>query len=876
MKISCITRALRVFIVASAFALTSTPLFAGNTWDGGGGSPFNWSNSVNWSGDTQPGYGTLTFSGAVGTTNVMDQSYSMNQINWGGTSAWTMNSSNGAVLSLFDFGGTTQAKVESLGSGGVTINAPITFAATQGPNFGEINASTGNITFGSTATLTVNGSAIQDIRLYGNKILTFNNTVSASGRDFGVAGTAGVTTNIGGSFTADNFSVMNGGILNLNSGGTLNSTGIRLGSDYVGSTNLNNTLGATFALTSLTGGQTVAGVINTGTGASPGSNTSGALLVDSQNTSGTNTITGNIFLDSDLKIRQAALGTLSITNATLDLKNQTLTLVGATTGTYNMNITGVIGNSTGSGKLTIGIDGTSSTGVVTLSNANTYTGDTKVFAGTLAFTSLGSSNSSTIRLGATTGSATAQINLVTLTGGTTINSTINPVAGGTGVLTLNSQNTSGTNTYGGHIGMDRNFTITQSLGGTLNITQARAGGGSTTTGTDIKNFTLTLSGVGSTAGNTGVINFTGDIYNQLATSGILRIGGGTIATGVAVTLSGANTYSGGTNLDTNSLININSATALGTGALALIGNGTIDNTSGAPITLTNNNAINLSGGSLTFTGTNNLSFGSGAVTMSVASRSITTTAGTLTVGGIGQDATPRNFTKSGAGTLQVQGNSTYTGTTTISASGGTLKLENNGTTTTGKLAGTTGITVNASGTLLLSGSSSVVDRLNDAATMTLNGGTFNTGGLSEGSTATAGVGALTLQNNSFIDLGAGASILHFADSSGATWTASRVLEIDNWTGSPIGGGTDQLIFGTTSGGLTAGQIAEVQFLNPSGFAAGTYGAMILANGEVVPIPEPSTWVAGGLTLIALFATQRKRLARIMHEEKRARSLPDNL
>jgi hypothetical protein len=74
-------------------------------------------------------------------------------------------------------------------------------------------------------------------------------------------------------------------------------------------------------------------------------------------------------------------------------------------------------------------------------------------------------------------------------------------------------------------------------------------------------------------------------------------------------------------------------------------------------------------------------------------------------------------------------------------------------------------------------------------------------------------------------------------------------------------GTDQLIFGTTSSGLTASQIAEIQFLNPGGFSAGTYGAMILANGEIVPVPEPSTWVAGGLAFASLLYSQRRRLSR---------------
>lgn len=216
-------------------------------------------------------------------------------------------------------------------------------------------------------------------------------------------------------------------------------------------------------------------------------------------------------------------------------------------------------------------------------------------------------------------------------------------------------------------------------------------------------------------------------------------------------------------------------------------------------------------------------------------------------------------TKTSGGTATLSGANTYGGTTTIS--GGTLALDNNNATSP-RLANTSSIIVNTGGTLLLAQTGvASTDRINNSATMTLNGGTFNTGGLSEGSSV--GIGALTLQANSYINLGSGGSVIHFANSSAAAWVADKVLEIDNWSGSQSGGGTDQLVFGADSTGLTASQVGEVQFLNPNGFSAGTYGAVILSTGEIVPVPEPGTWIAGTLALGALLFVQRRRGAQLL-------------
>jgi hypothetical protein len=80
---------------------------------------------------------------------------------------------------------------------------------------------------------------------------------------------------------------------------------------------------------------------------------------------------------------------------------------------------------------------------------------------------------------------------------------------------------------------------------------------------------------------------------------------------------------------------------------------------------------------------------------------------------------------------------------------------------------------------------------------------------------------------------AGASIMRFADSSSQFWFG--MLTISNWNGSLTGGGKQQIIFGSSAGGLTAQQLSLIQFQNPVGFAPGNYPARILSNGEIVPV-----------------------------------------
>ena len=211
--------------------------------------------------------------------------------------------------------------------------------------------------------------------------------------------------------------------------------------------------------------------------------------------------------------------------------------------------------------------------------------------------------------------------------------------------------------------------------------------------------------------------------------------------------------------------------------------------------------------------------------------------GTFT-GQINSSTPTLSITKSGSGTQTLSGTNAYNGTTTIS--GGTLEIGSGGS-----LTATTNVTVNTGGTLLLSGTG---NQINDAATVTLAGGTIQTNGASS---INESVGALTLSSTSTIDFGTlvAGNTLNFADSSAAIWAG--ILNVWNWTS-----GTDHLFFGSSSSGLTSGQLAQINLYSDSGTTfVGAAG--LGAGGEISAVPEPSS-VFMALSLFALIGWRERR------------------
>ena len=175
------------------------------------------------------------------------------------------------------------------------------------------------------------------------------------------------------------------------------------------------------------------------------------------------------------------------------------------------------------------------------------------------------------------------------------------------------------------------------------------------------------------------------------------------------------------------------------------------------------------------------------------------------------------LTKLQGGKWTLDGANTYSGPTVVGA--GTLNIG-------GSIASSSGIDVQTGATLQVSGAAA--NRLGDTAVVGMTG----TAKILLSGNITETAGALTLNaGTGTFDFGAGTCSFTFANSSAATWAGT--LAITNWSGTPgTGGGADQLRFGPA--GLIPAQVAALSFVDPAGLPAGSYAAILLPSGEVVP------------------------------------------
>ncbi len=775
---------------------------------------------------------TLNGTGEAGTAGALQNIGGTNE--WQGTvdlgSASTINSDAGSLeisgdidnqsfdLTVGGAANTTFSGVLSdsgdlikNGNGTLLLTAVNTYSGNTTVNDGvlEIENDSGLGTTGNGTTVNSGGTLALDTGItVGVEALTLNGTGESS---------LGAMQNISGNNEWQ-------GAVSLGSAATINSDAGNL--DVSG--NIDN---QTFALTvGGNGDTTFSGIVSdTGTLIKDGN---GTLTLSGVNTySGSTTINdGSISISAD-----SGLGTApgAATPGHLTFDGGTLN----TTATFTLNSNRGIALNAGGGTietdpattLTYGgiiagagdLDKTG-TGTLVLGGVNTHTGTTTVQAGILEVTNtnaLGGTGSGTvIQSGATLEVSSLAGNMAAEP--LTINGT---GAGGIGAIFWTD---AGFNQLTGDVTLGSNATIANSVGGILPIT-----GNIDLNGSTLTVDTADLAGIISGAAISGMGNF---------------IKEGTSTWFMGAGTGGSSTYTGSTTVNAGILnMNVSGGTSvpgdliINNSAIAFVGsNEQITDTSAVTINDTGRLDVN------SFTET------IGSLTSGSATSEVFLGAGTLTVG----DATSTTFAgvisetgdivKAGAGTLTLTGTNTFTGDTTINA--GILEL-NNGS--GNALDGTANIVIN-SGSLLLSADYQIVDTAN----MDLAGGNFDTDDHYEI------LGTLTLSADSSIDIGSGAgpNMLEFADSSAleVPWTTSgQILSILNYNGDTNGGGIDQIIFG--SQGLTDSQLAAIRFVNPWGSGL-TTGARWQGS-EIVPVPEPSTYLGAGLILTLIGWRERRRL-----------------
>jgi fibronectin-binding autotransporter adhesin len=557
-------------------------------------------------------------------------------------------------------------------------------------------------------------------------------------------------------------------------------------------------------------GDTALGIYVTNTSATTFSDGSGASLLigtDGLNVASTAAIVNlaNVTVGGTETWSFANTGTSTagaITGTATTGTTETLTLAGP--GALNQSGGGLISDGSGGGSLALTLTGGAYLQNTKNTTANTFSGGFNIVNGSARLSGTGQAGTGTITLGNSTAS-TAAATLTFVDGGTVTNN-VSVLANGTSTLVIGGNGDF--DTYTG--------TVNVSTGGTLILETSASSGSSPTQG---QTFSNTISGGG------------GLVLSQ-PTSKL-----------DTVTLSGANTFSGGTTLN-SAILDINSAAALGTGAFINNG-GTIDNTSGAAITESNANPITINS-TLTYGGTNSLNLGTGAVTLGTAagsSRTITTNGtGNLTIGGgIANGTTATAITKAGVSELTLAGANTYTGTTTLSA--GTLNLTGSLVSAVSESAGTfegtgssTGF-LTASGGVVTPGSATSIGTLavgttsitNAALTLVINSNTSQASNLNISGTLTINSGAT----------------LNVTDLGTATVAVGQIFDLANYTSE-----TGNFTNATEDQDLTIGNnIYQVEY---------NTGQLDLVDVSST-VPEPGTWATmiGGLFLVLGFIKFRR-------------------
>ena len=778
------------------------------------------------------GTGTLTLSGA------------------GNSHAGGLVISQGAVFA--DADGT-------LGTGSVTINDADTGANPTSlfrTGTGTINRNITVANFGTGTTTIGNDTGSTSITYSGS--LTLNRTATLKGG--GAIGSAIFSGAISGSGGVDITADAVGGVVRFNSPAktysgdtTISSNGLlRIGTAHLipdgsgkGNVVVSGTLdlnGANEVINGLSGAGVVDSLLsgtptltvgnNNATSHFSGviKNSAGTLALRKEG-GGVLTLSGDNTYSGQTNV---VVGTLQIGNGGTTGSVAGAINVGATVTFDRSDALSVGGIISGAGTLN-----QNGLGTLTLTGGNTFSGVTKINAGTLRVNSIAASGAQ-------------------------------PLGTGGSDIQLSSATTAGTLEYGGGsaANLQRNLTVSGAAGGII-----RNSGGNT----------LTLSGILTNDGRPltlagGDFIVTNQINGTSANSNV-NVDGATVSLNTA-----SSNYNGTTSVYNGGVLTAAVANALpsATPTAVVLGQGA----SGGKLVLgTASNPANQTVSGLSTSGTaggaNAVVGGNASVsTLTVNNSSDQAFAGTL--GGAGTNENNLALTKADSGTLTLSGTNTYAGTTTVN--GGTVAV-------TGSIANSA-TTVNAGATLKGSGTTGALTAASGATVSPGNSvGQLSTGNttLNAGSTfvvelASAGTGSSTALGGSSV-----------SGIPGTSYDTLRVLSGGTFTVDTTGGGTVtvQLNLTSSSSGFNPNQYYRWQVVNyengqngagadPSQFTLSTAGFNdgnnaqpgphslftidYASNGGGVyinyaPTPEPTTTLLFGMGCGCLLVRRRRRRGR---------------
>ena len=637
--------------------------------------------------------------------------YNVHQLIFG--SANTANRTiGGNALSMNDWSG-ADPKIENQSTGSHTITLNLTGDANDPL---ELNPTSGDLTF--NGTINNNGSAIF---VYGDnaKGLFLNGVVSGSG-SLVVKQYSKVISTAAHTYSGNTY--IDEGEFWIGQNATVSGT-----IDVGASAQVANV--SKLFISDADGGTTAANNITVQTG-----NTD-TRFIGTLNTSGTNTYSGNITLNSGVVLETASGGTMNTTG-----------VISGTGAIYNKN----------TGRLLLSGNNTFSGGSFLSANSTTLLGHDKgLGTGTIEL-SFGASTTQTLASSdATARALTNNLNIYNnavvfgqTTGGTgnlTISGTVALGSDGSAVTrTLTVNNT--TTTLSGIVSGGANNALSKAGTGTLVLSGANTYAGATTISAGAlraSNATsLGTTAAGTTVASGAALELSGGI--SIGAEALNLSGTGISAAGALRNISGDNTFAGLITLGAASQINSDSGnltisyagTITGSGfGLTIGGSG---NTSISSIIGTGAGTLIKNGtGTLTLSGVNTytglttisagtLQIGNGGTTGSLSTSSAITNNGTLTFNRSNTITQGTHFasvisgtghvTQAGTGTLSFNGTNSYTGTTTISA--GTLAL-NSAASNDSTISGD--IVING-GTLNYQ--SSIDDQISNSATVTMTSGSF--------------------------------------------------------------------------------------------------------------------------------------------------------